>query len=385
MASFIHKIKDRYGRRRRSAVASVIGGVIVFAILFSVGYAYFLTAQQDYKSIQNSSSSANQEILVVTGGVYKNNITLAVKNAGPITITIQSIVIVNQASGKTVILDNDSANPSLNYHMQLPFSLNPQVTSNNVTTPVVAGSTIFLAEVITSRGTVATATVSDQPAPASQLALQALTSGALGDIYISFNSYTYYNLTQTSCPSQGSSVGSSGVSSGWCLSAGKPAFTIPSADSSNIAFGITFTDLNAQQADIVLDQFSLLYQVVQGANAKGTYYSWFIASNVTNGGHNVILEKYNPIVLTYNTAATVIFLAGNCVASNQGPNLGCNPLTSGFVGVPSGAGSGYTSTVFIMTHGWEMFPAINLAKLSYTGVNATNYGQNLPYVSTVYT
>jgi hypothetical protein len=38
-----------------------------------------------------------------------------------------------------------------------------------------------------------------------------------------------------------------------------------------------------------------------------------------------------------------------------------------------------------MTHGWEMHPGINLNKLSYTGINATNYGQNLPYVSTVYT
>jgi hypothetical protein len=390
MTGFVQKIKTMYGRRRKRGIASVIGGVIIFAILFSVGYAYFLTAQQDYKSIQNSSQAASQELFSVTGLTGQNNVTLTIKNQGPIAITIQSIVIVNETSGtlygKTYVLDYDPTTPNLNYHNQFPFSLNPQTSSKTINTLVPINSSIFLIEAITARGTIATATVSNQPAPASQLALQALTSGALGDIYISFNSYSYYNVTTTNCPSQGSSIGGDGLSSGYCLSPGKPAFTIPHNDPNSMAYGITFTNLNAQEAQIVLDQFSLLYQVVQGANAKGTYYSWFIASNQTNGGHNVILENYNPIILNYNTPTTVIFLAANCVASSAGPNLGCAALPSaGFAGVPGSPGAGYTSTVFIMTHGWEMPPYINLAKLSYSGVNATNYGQNLPYVSTVWT
>jgi hypothetical protein len=361
----------------------------VFAILFSVGYAYFLTAQQDYKTLQNNASLANQEILVVTGGVYKGNITLQIRDSGPITVTIQSIVIANETSGKTVILGNNPCVPSLTYCNQLPLALNSQVTSNNITTPVVAGSTLFLAEVITSRGTVATATVSNQPAPASQLALQALTSGALGDIYLNFNTYTFYTVGTSSsipgCPAAGSG------NSGYCIAPVSTAFAINCATycGSNLAFAVTVTDLNSQQGEIVLDQFSMLYQVVTSqSNAKGTPYPWFIVSNSTNAGVYAIKSQYTPVVLQYNKPTTIVFASSNCITvvsvDNQmnDASAGCNNYGSGDLMSASFGSAGTTATVFMMSHGWEAVAGTSLSSMTLAN---TNYGQNLPYESTVYT
>jgi hypothetical protein len=367
LASFIQKIKARYGRRRRSAVASVIGGVIVFAILFTVGYAYFLTAQQDYKSIQNSSSAANQEIFSVTGSLATGNVSVYIKNSGPITITIETIITVNQTAGsgfgKTYVLDNDSTNPSLNYHKQMPFSLNTQTTSKLINTTVPLGQSTFLIEAITARGTIATATISDTPSPASELALQALSSGSLGDIYISFNSFTYFTVTD-SC----------GSSSKYCLGSSGSGFDIP-AGIGNIALAVTVTDLNAQQASIVLDQFTLIYQNSFYGNNHQNFIAWYIISNQSN----YISKSYTPIILPYDVPTTVVFASANCVNAAAGPN-DCGG--SFFTPVSSPSAANTISANLIISHGWELQPPISLNSLSYS---TSNYGQDSPYVSSLYT
>jgi hypothetical protein len=391
LSNFIQRIRQRYGRRRKRGIAAVIGGVIVFAIMFSVGYAYFLTAQLDYKSLQSSNVLANEETLFVTGGVYQGNLTAQVRNAGPITITITSIVIVDQTSGtnygKTWVLGNNPSTPAENYHNQFPFSLNSQAISNNVTTPVVAGTDYYLVEAITSRGTIATATISSNPAPASQLALQALTSGALGDIYLNFNSYTFYTVsnTVTGCPT-------TPKYSGYCLTQIGPAFAIPCSNycSANLAFSVSVTNLNSQQGEIVLDQFSMLYQTFTAqANTKGTPYPFFIISNQSNAGEtetNAIYSNYTAVVLQYNKPQTLVFASANClnlVTSEKQMNDGsaCSGFTPFSFPTNAGVASGVTATVFMMSHGWEVSDGTALSSLNPTN---TNYGQTSPYETTVY-
>jgi hypothetical protein len=386
-------IRQRYGRRRKRGIAAVIGGVIVFAIMFSVGYAYFLTAQLDYKSLQSSNVLANEETLLVTGGVYHGNLTAQVRNAGPIAITITSLVIVDQTSGtnygKTWVLGNNPSTPAENYHNQFPFALNSQATSNNVTTPVVAGTDYYLVEAITSRGTIATATISSNPAPASQLALQALTSGALGDIYLNFNSYSLYTVGQPlGCPT------SNATYSGYCLTPAGSAFAINCntyCGTVPVGFAITVTNLNAQQGEVVFDQFSNLFQVITaGINAKGQPIPWFIVDNTSlAGGINAIKAKYTPIALQYNIPETIFFASSNCInvtstyGSMYDAAAGCTSFK--IMSIPGGSNgfqAGNTAITFLMSHGWEVPSGTSLTSLSLA---STNYGQNSPYESTVYT
>ena len=208
-----------------------------------------------------------------------------------------------------------------------------------------------------------------QPQTSSDLAFQALTSGALGDLYLSFNSYTYYQIQ--SCNS----------SSGYCLATpGSLAFTIPSS-LSYVAFSITMTDLNPQHASIVLDQFTLIYQnsFYGDQNLHVNLIPWYVVSNQSNK----LLNTYTPIILNYSVPTTVVFASTTCVNAAAGPNFGspCTSLKSAGIQSPS-MNPGTISTVFIMTHGWELAPPFSLSSLSY---NSANYGQNLPYVSTLYT
>lgn len=398
MASLAKRIRD--ARRGRRGMASVVGGILVFGILFSVGYAYFLTSQQDYKSVQNSASLANEELMVVTGAITKGNASVIIKNSGSIAITIESVIIVNQTAGsqygKTFILSSTQDYHNTHGGWEIPFSLNPQSSSNLINTTVPVGSNTLLMEAVTSRGTVATATVSDQPAPASQLALKALSAGSFGDLYLAFGSYTYYTITSHSsnsnCP--GSSQNSS--YSGYCLqtSVSGSGFDIPSSLQSNygngLAYSINMTSLNNQSDDVVLDQFTLMYQNSFYGNNHQNFESWYLSTvGTVSNGYIPILKNFQPQVLKYNTAKTIYFISGSCITASLGPTS-----ENGYCGSPGNFngpdGSGTIATVFLMSNGWELPPSSYYMYSGHTDLNYSgsgfevNYGQNSPYVSTLY-
>ncbi len=341
----------------------------MLGILFTVVFGYFYTYTSVMKTYYANVGQVEQEQFIVTGQLGTNgNVSLYVNNTGPIAIQIVAVMVLNGTTGQVIKLDNSTggSNP------KLPIALNAGQNSKVIDTGLLAKQTAagsYLIKAVTQKGNTRIA-LFPQPQTSSDLAYQALTSGALGDIYLSFGSYTYYQIT--SCNS----------SSGYCLiTPGSSAFTVPSS-LSYMAFSITMTDLNPVKDSIVLDQFTLIYQnsFYGDQNLRVNLIPWYIVSNQSNK----LLNTYTPVILNYSVPTTIVFAGTTCITAAVGPNFGggaCNTLKNAGIQTPN-MNPGTISTVFIMTHGWEISPPISWTQLSYSNAN---YGQNLPYVSTLYT
>jgi flagellin-like protein len=386
-------IIDKKDIARRRGIAGIIATVLLFAMVFSVGTSYFLFVNSNnllYSQAASNRNSAVQKALsenaVISTSTSGSVIQFTVQNTGGISLNISSIFVL-ASTGALTFCQHGSASPC----PSLPFVVSVGATSSQVSTGVTYTSpTTYTIKLVTQRGDVFTATY---PPTSTTLAAKAISSGAIGDLYLNFHSYKYYDLTTTGCPAAGTQLGTTGnYSSGECFTSttGSSAFVIPSSDSNKIGFSVQVTNLNNQSYDIVLDQFSLLYQVLQGPNAKGTYYAWYIASVATYNGQDVVRQKFSPYVLTYNDPTTVYFVGAQCTTAYSGPTSGaCVTMSTSNVqasacnqlGNSCTSGGGYVSTVFIISHGWELLPPVNVATLTYA---TSNYGQNSPYVSSLY-
>ncbi|MDG6999679.1 MAG: hypothetical protein JRN15_11250 [Nitrososphaerota archaeon] len=343
-----------YARRnKRRALSSIVGGIIIFGMIFTVGFGYFYSvtqAQQAYQktimSYQQSSIQQAEESLLITPSATGNLLQLTVNNTGVGTNIV----------GYWIINNTMTLYYSTNSTPALPIFLSQGATTN-VTNIVITTGTEYLIKVLTSRGSIFTATY---PSAAVSLASQALSSGAIGDLYLTFHSFTYYKIE--SC----------GSSSGYCLGTSGSAFVIPAGDG-NIAFSVTLTNLNNEHYSIVLDQFTLIYQNSFYGNNHQNFYTWYVVSNDSSD----ILSTYTPIIVPYDTPTTVVFASGNCIKASTGPN----DCSSSFSpqSAPSNAGS--ISASLIMSHGWEVLPPVSLSSLTYS---SSNYGQDSPFVSTLY-
>jgi flagellin-like protein len=385
---------DRSKSKKRRAISGIIAAVILFAMLFTVGTSYFLFVNSNnllYSKASVASANALQgrlsENVLLTASAPNNKIAFTVNNIGGLAVNVTAVYVTNSTG--YILAFFKIGTPGIT--PTLPIAVNIGTVSSVINTGVsYTSGKNYVIKILTQRGSTFSTTY---PPTATTLAAQALSSGAIGDLYLNFHSYTYYDLTTTSCPTAGTQLGTTGMlSSGVCFSSttGNSAFVIPHADANNIGFSVQVTDLNNQSYDIILDQFSLLYQVLQGPNAKGTYYAWYIASVVNYNGQDVVTQQFSPYVLTYNNPTTVYFVGSRCISANSGPTSNtCVPMSSSNIqtspcnqlGNACTSAGGYVSTVFIISHGWEQLPPVNVASLTYT---TSNYGQNSPYVSSLY-
>lgn len=389
------------GRSIRRGVAGIIATVILFAMMFTVGAGYFLFINnqnqlysQSLASRGSSIQSGIQENLQLGTSIPGKILSLKISNVGGISVNVSALVITG-TTGAVLGAYTSSSSGSLS--PKLPIFLTAGQTSPVLSSGITytAGST-YTFRVLTQRGDVFTATY---PPSSTTLAAQAISSGAIGDLYLNFHSYNYYDLYTSGCPAAGSQLGTTGnYSSGLCLGTQDSAFIVPHSDASKMAFSVQVTDLNNQSYDIVMDQFSLLYQVLQGPNAKGTYYAWYIVSVANYNGQEVVRQKYDPYILSYNNPTTIYFVGTNCITAYSGPtSRTCQSLSSSLaqtsscnqLGNACTSAGGYVSTVFIISHGWEIYPPVVVGSLTYAspappGTFSPNYGQNSPYVSSLY-
>lgn len=365
------KVPKASGQRNKKAVSSIIGGIIIFGMIISIGYGYFysiISSQQYYQKVVKLSNVAAQqregEDLILTPGISGSSFAITAENIGP-QLNITGYFVINNSTKTS------------NYYSITEGQVISQDDSHVFNIGTYTEGDQYLFKFLTLRGNVFTTTY---PPIATSLAAQAISSGALGDLYLSFNSYTYFTVgTGGGCPT-------SSTYSGYCLSEVGTAFTIPYSGIGATAFSVTMTNLNSQHAEIVLDQFSLIYQVFP--HARSGFYSqpWYIISNQSdaqNSGENAILSEYTPIVLAYDVPQTIVFASANCVTSSASNINDCSSgnYSSSDLDTPSPTGAGFPAVVYIMSHGWE---GSNIAvdSLSYS---SSNYGQNSPFVSTVYT
>ena len=365
------RVPKKRSQKSKKAVSTVIGGIIIFGMIISIGYGYFysiVSSQQYYQKVVKLSNVAAQqrqsEDLVLSPAVSGSTFSIAAENVGP-QLNI------------TVYFNINKSTKTSNYYSIAEGQVISQDDSHVFAIGTYAEGDQYLFKFLTQSGNVFTTTY---PPIATSLAAQAISSGALGDLYLSFNSYTYFTV------SSGNGCPTASAYSGYSLSQVGTAFTIPYSGLSATASSVTKTNLNSQHAEFVLDQYSLIYQVFP--HAKSGFFSqpWYITSNQSDAqdsGKNAILSEYTPVVLAYDVPQTIVFASANCVTSSASNINDCSSgnFGSSDLDTPSPSGPGFPATVYIMSHGWE---GLNLVvnSLSYS---SSNYGQNSPFVSTVYT
>ncbi len=343
---------------RRKAVAGIVAAVIMFAMLFTVGTAYFLfvnsTNLQYVQSLltrtNNLQDRAAESMLLSVALSGSGHITFVSNNTSPISLNITAAIVTDtfgnmlQCDGRGLPGTCGNSSPAL------PMAMNPARGSGVVDTGYTyVGAATVIVKVITSRGNVFSATY---PASSTVLAAQALSSGAIGDVYLKPGSFSYYSIV--AC----------GLNS--CLQRQGLGFSIQGtfATSNQMAFSVTVTNLNPNQLNLTLDANTLLadFFTPRGTASNAKNIAWFIISNLTT----VIQPTYTPITLLYNKPYTLVF-----GSSTSGTFTGFTVSTAQMP-TPN------ISLVFILTHGCKAMKAANC------NTNTYNYAQNSPYVATLY-
>jgi hypothetical protein len=365
----------RSGRRKtRRAVSGIIAGLILFVMLFSVGTGYFLwvdtnnslySQAQAYRA-QADQLAQNEKVLVTTSCCNSGNLSFITQNQGSLPVTFIA-VYVDDASGNV-------------FAKKFTLTLNPGTTSMVLTTNCNPAGTCNIASatvnVLTQRGNVFGG---PYPLPSLNSAVNALIAGSIGDIQIKFDTFAYFNVTHSaSCPSVSDS-------SGYCFAKvpGRSAFNIPASvacGSCALAFEIQVTNLSPSKSSITLDSFTYIEQF-WGKGSSFRVQPFFIISNTSR----TILNHYTPITLVFNKTTTLIFSAdagsNGCVlisSTNPPASEGCGTYTPAFFTGSTAITPGSVAFISIFAHGWKAVstPPYDITK--------TNYGQNIPFVTTLY-
>jgi hypothetical protein len=335
--------------RKRHAVAGILAALILFTMLFTVGTGYFVFVNQNnlrYTQALSTRATAlqsqlNENLALAGAASGVNHLLVTAVNSGGQATTIIGLFIVNPSGGTQYLTTTMTTPP-------LPIALNAGTSSASIDTGITIVSGTYTIKAVTQRGATFTATY---PPTAISLAAQALSSGAIGDLYIQFSTFKYYTIS--TCGSY------------QCLNPQGNGFVVPNGvTSGNIAFSVRVTDLNSLQKSMTLDSYTLLMQFVPPTPGAGggtaRTWSWYIISNSSSGQIN---PTYNQITLSYNTPVTIVFASSTAgTYTGYAPGIGANTITLDF----------------IATHGCEVLI------LSPCSTSNENYGQTIPYVSTLY-
>jgi hypothetical protein len=331
-------------------VAAIIGAVLLFSMLFSVGTGYFLfvnNVNTFYVKGLSDRATAMQtqfsEILqFATAANGNNHLTLTVTNNGANDANLTGVLVIDPNK----VLHTYGIGFSSNTSPTLPLAVG-QGGSVGIDTGILVVTGTYTLKVLTQRGNAFLATY---PPTAVSLADQALASGAIGDLYIRFHSFTWYNV-----------VACTGIH--LCLQKQGSGFGIPaSSTSSPIAFSIQVTNLNSLQQNITLDQYTLMTEFIPPTPGTGggtaRSFAWFIVSN-----SSLLLAPFSPITLLYNTPVTLVFASDSAgTLTPYSPDFSAGTITYGF----------------IVTHGCLAIRQSNCL------TSNVNYGQVAPYISSLY-
>lgn len=350
-------------------------------MLFTIGSEYFIfvnnannLANQSLVNRANALANRLQEGVTVTTSLSASNyIEFYFNNTGGIAVNVTSFIVLS-SSGAVLACDGiglpsgqgcTTSSPAMPLVANVGRGAPPSgYAITGYLYPTTSSPTVTL-KLITSNGNVFSQTY---PTTGVSLAAQALSSGAIGDLYLAFQSYHYYIVTTGSgCPN---GTGESG----YCIDDQGKAFAIDhtlTGPNFDVAFSVRITDLNQQKANIVLDPYTLMSLVPESGKGSLSYTNWFIISNQSTGGHNMILSAYTPVTLVYNVPQTVVF------ASNA-PILSGQTFTINSLQATGTVASGTTTPVFMVSHGCEA------QGITTCTISSANYGQNSPYVTTLF-
>lgn len=332
---------------KKRGVSGIVASVILFTMLFTIGTGYLIAINQinhlyvkTYVKSSEQTQDQLKERLELIAMLVNDKLSILTTNKGELPLSIITIMVRN-ADGVVAGYYNAS---SSTITPRLPIFLNPLDTVSITTDIEPTSLQKYEIKLLTDRGNIFSATY---PPVKNELAARALSSGALGDLYLEFNSYSYYRVTSNTLYYQGQ------------------AFTIPVSFVTNYysAFSLTITNLNSEQKNIILDGYTRIFQF-WGVGSSMRRATWYIVSNQSN----TILNSYTPIELEYDKPTVLVF-------ASRSPYTFQPVRLSGDEVPPQGTLAG----VLILSHGWI---GINYNQIGYT---TPNYGQSSPYVTTLYT
>ena len=392
-----------HSHSKRKAISGIVAAVILFAMLFTVGTGYFLSVNNENGLYQNILfSNANKvaaqidesvEITTMTVQTSPQHIGFFANNTGGITVNITSYYLIDELGN---VLDCSGVGVPSSCTTGSPFPLIVNVGKGTAGIPTTrtyvdtgvqpASGATYVLKILTARGNVYSATY---PPTATALASQALSSGAIGDLYMDFSSFTYYSVESGGlCPP----YTSGGTYSGYCvdLSTRQEGFTMShTVLTSPSAFSVSITNYNPNHQTITLDEFSMIMQLQLHGSSGMVPNVWYIVSNASRVSGTTLYpayQRFTTISLPYGVSTLLMFASASPVCqSGQSPGaspngcyvlgMGGNSGTTPFVcGGSQCAGAGATDPAFVVTHGWKGIPTSETA----------NYGQNSPYVTVLY-
>ena len=356
---------------RKRATAGILAAVILFAMLFSVGTTFFLTFNATNllytKALLSRSnlvmSSLNEQIGISTLLTSNNHVAFFVNNTGGVNANLTQTWVLDTSSNLLTCDGRGLPTASCgNSSPPLPLAVNSGQGSPLIDTSYVYGGGVVSVKVFTERGGAYTATY---PPTAGQLANGALTSGAIGDIYLKPETFTYYGL----CAGQSNPCTVCNSLQSCNMRIQGHGFSISStfALTRMLAFSLTVVNLNPSHFNITLDQFTELtnFMAPQGAASNTKNIGWFIVSNLSTS----ISSTYTYLTLQYNKPITLVFASGS--PSSFAPFV-IPPSNLPVQSLPASA------LIFILTHGCKSVPK------EQCNYQAATYSQNSAYITTLY-
>jgi flagellin-like protein len=368
MKQMILSYKSASNSRRRKAVSGVIGAVLLFAMIATVGTSYFVYINNANNLVNQALTSVNsqqinriQEAAIINTALLSNNhIGYYLNNTGGVSINITSSLLVDPSGNiaKCYIFEKNAPSmcantvspvqtPSLPLVATVGKSLPPPGSGLGgwVDTGLVYVTGTYTLKLTSVRGSVFTQTYPPTPVPIASLAVT--TQGA-GIIQINFNTYFAYNLTSgTTCDPRSTSCALAGFPTGTL------AYTMRSEAKTSkfYIYAVNVQNVDPQKRTIVLDKNCILNQFQAPIAGGGTAsnFLWQIGS-VSAGG---VTQPFpaGGVTLQPNQVVTLYF------TGIPGTNTNSWPAAGTFV------------AVFIFLHG---------------SVSTQPFGQNVPFVTTLY-
>jgi hypothetical protein len=182
-------------RHKKRGITSIIGGVIMFAMLFTIGFYYFYFISQDnnfYQQAQQNSdalqSQQYNEHLVVYGITSNGNLGFTVNNTG-IATQISAFWIFNGTTPVLLQYKNSTTLPNV---LPQPIGQGGSWSYTNTSLLVSSSTQRYTIKVLTMRGTQAIGTYpSNIVSSQGESTVEASSIGSLIMTFSTFNWYDY--------------------------------------------------------------------------------------------------------------------------------------------------------------------------------------------------
>ena len=348
----MRRIAEGIERRRKAAVSSIIGGLLILGIMLTVGYGYFYSVNQAEQTFLNTeiqsnigSAQHNQEFLIITGTLSGPAIAFVVNNTG-ISTTLTSFFITDKLTG--AVLDFNSGSSST---PAFPYAIRQGQSVEFTTGVLYTSGTSYTIEVVSSRGSTFVGTY--PPRQLNTKVIGSLVAAGLGSIAMNFSTFNYYSV--------------SGSGNSWTIAINHPhpAAILPYGVTPAFMLEITNNDPSAGTVTIDSHTELYLYQTCpSGCGGNVPVFAYFIVNVASNGA----ITSYNkgsfaPITVPYGDSQTLYFASKNDLAIGSFATLQVNAP-----GNKVGLGE------------YDVFEIISGSDALATG--AILYGQNLPFAGT---